>query len=304
MAKSKSFFGLRSGSTKTLTFQVNQGRQITKDRVYDVKNPQTTSQMEGRCIMATVSAAYAHMKEIVDHSFEGITYGQNNMSEFIRRNYARLKQYKDLSPQRFGYNAYRDRGLYAGAYLMSMGSLGDALGLPSEVSHNHESGQQGAMNIALQNPGFSSGGTVAEYLAAGNLQVGDMVTAVFMLPLNGAAGFGFGFVRVKVKASSDEALSTTTIASCFEVETNMSDVAMRLSGGNLLVAVVTPTDAFDSIDSAPIALIHSRKAASGWLRNTTYLNFANEITLGKVFSEALATFPIGGSYVLNGGAIE
>ena len=32
-----------------------------------------------RMVMATASAAYAVMKQIVDHSFQGITYGQMNM---------------------------------------------------------------------------------------------------------------------------------------------------------------------------------------------------------------------------------
>ena len=35
MAKSKSFFGLRKGSTKSHTYSTLDGQQITKDRVYD-----------------------------------------------------------------------------------------------------------------------------------------------------------------------------------------------------------------------------------------------------------------------------
>ena len=45
MAQSKGFFGLRKGSTKSLTFSTLDGKQITKDRVYDVKNPRTENQM-------------------------------------------------------------------------------------------------------------------------------------------------------------------------------------------------------------------------------------------------------------------
>lgn len=51
MAKSASFFGLRRGSTKTLTFSVLDGQQITKDRVTEVKNPRTDMQMQQRCLM-------------------------------------------------------------------------------------------------------------------------------------------------------------------------------------------------------------------------------------------------------------
>ena len=92
MAKSDSFFGLRRGSTKTLTFSVLKGKQITKDRVEGGRNPRTPEQMVQRMCMATASAAYAQMKQIVDHSFEGITYGQTTMSEFIRVNADALRK--------------------------------------------------------------------------------------------------------------------------------------------------------------------------------------------------------------------
>ena len=45
MAKSTGYFGLRHGSTKSHTFQVVGGQQITKDRVEGGKNPRTLAQM-------------------------------------------------------------------------------------------------------------------------------------------------------------------------------------------------------------------------------------------------------------------
>ena len=64
MAQSKGFFGLRKGSTKSLTFSTLDGKQITKDCVYDVKNPRTESQMRQRMLMTTVGAAYKMLKYI------------------------------------------------------------------------------------------------------------------------------------------------------------------------------------------------------------------------------------------------
>ena len=91
MAKSKGFFGLRSGSTKNFTFSELNGQQITKERVYKVKNPRTLQQMRQRMVMATVSAAYSYLKEICDHSFEGFGVGSPCMSEFMRLNLDALK---------------------------------------------------------------------------------------------------------------------------------------------------------------------------------------------------------------------
>ena len=86
MAKSKSFFGLRTGSTKSLTFQVYRGQQITKDRVYRVANPRTDAQMTQRALIPIVAAARSALKGLVDHSFEGIQYGEASLKEFSALN--------------------------------------------------------------------------------------------------------------------------------------------------------------------------------------------------------------------------
>ena len=86
MAKSKSFFGLRSGSTKSLTFQVYRGEQITKDRVYRVSNPRTEAQMTQRALIPIVAAARSALIGLIDHSFEGVAYGEASLKEFSKQN--------------------------------------------------------------------------------------------------------------------------------------------------------------------------------------------------------------------------
>lgn len=86
MAKSKSFFGLRTGSTKSLTFQVYRGQQITKDRVYRVSNPRTEAQMTQRALIPIVAAARSALQGLVNHSFEGIQYGEASLKEFSALN--------------------------------------------------------------------------------------------------------------------------------------------------------------------------------------------------------------------------
>ena len=85
MAKSKSFFGLRTGSTKSLTFQVYRGQQITKDRVTKVANPRSTLQMEQRSKLPIVAAARSALKGLVDHSWEGVPYGEQSLPHFQAR---------------------------------------------------------------------------------------------------------------------------------------------------------------------------------------------------------------------------
>lgn len=86
MAKSKSFFGLRTGSTKSLTFQVYRGQQITKDRVTRISNPRSEAQMKQRALIPIVAASRAALKGLVDHSFEGVAYGDQSLKMFSSLN--------------------------------------------------------------------------------------------------------------------------------------------------------------------------------------------------------------------------
>lgn len=86
MARSKSFFGLRTGSTKSLTFQVYRGQQITKDRVSRIANPRSEAQMKQRALIPVVAASRAALKGLIDHSFEGVPYGEQSLKKFSELN--------------------------------------------------------------------------------------------------------------------------------------------------------------------------------------------------------------------------
>lgn len=86
MATSKSFFGLRRGSTKSLTFQVYRGQQVTKDRVTNVRNPQSTQQMQQRLVLPLVANARSILSTLVNHSFEGVAYGEDSLKYFSSEN--------------------------------------------------------------------------------------------------------------------------------------------------------------------------------------------------------------------------
>ena len=119
MAKSKSFFGLRTGSTKSLTFQVYRGQQITKDRVYRVSNPRTEAQMKQRAIIPIVAASRAALKGLVDHSFEGVNYGNDSLKKFSELN---LRS-GALVVESYAPNGYSNPGF--ANLIVSKGSLSD-----------------------------------------------------------------------------------------------------------------------------------------------------------------------------------
>lgn len=84
MATSKTFFGLRSGSTKSLTFQVVNGKQVTKERVQNVKNPNTRNQIMQRMKLGPALRFYRALEQVLNHSFEGVPYGAKSRQHFLK----------------------------------------------------------------------------------------------------------------------------------------------------------------------------------------------------------------------------
>ena len=80
-----------AGKVGNVVYRNRGGQNIASEKPATVKNPRSNAQQRQRMVFATVSAAYSAMKEICDHSFEGITYGADNMAEFMRRNLSIMK---------------------------------------------------------------------------------------------------------------------------------------------------------------------------------------------------------------------
>lgn len=118
MAKSKSFFGLRRGSTKSHTFSVLDGQQITKERVTSVKNPKTAGQSAQRMKLAPAQQFYGALNDVLDHSFQGVQYGEKSRQRFMSLAMKQnggpyvIKDYKQLVP---------------GSYTVSTGNLAPVL---------------------------------------------------------------------------------------------------------------------------------------------------------------------------------
>lgn len=298
MAKSKSFFGLRRGSTKTLTFSVFNGKQVTKDRVESVKNPRSLAQMTQRMCMATASAAYAQMKEIVDHSFEGVTYGLNNMSEFIRQNVKEIKAAaNNPAGAVFAFNPYQDRNLYGGAYIMSAGSA-------NPIPEGHTNVFVGTDENVIVVFGAEQEGakpTADSLYASLGIGVGEMCTICFIAQDDTNATGVFGFVRLKAKASGNVELTTQNYTTYFDVESNLPVAPQSWLDGAASFHVTVP----NVVDGGEVeyCAIHSVKANNGWLRSNAIMK-VGKYTLAPAFEDAIATYPVGESYVLNGGNIE
>lgn len=277
MAKSKSFFGLRRGSTKSLTFSVYNGKQVTKDRVTEVKNPRSSMQMSQRALMSTVIKAYSSMRDICNHSFEGIPYGQKTMNTFISENINMIrKEVPNVNLSEWNGVAVPN------SYLISRGSL-PSVSLETSTPFVH----------ILAKPT-----TIGQFFDLfGASQIGDMVTTCI---LDGAKFVWIRYTRTAENQSKvlGEAKVSTFLTPQTDIETNIGygSELTKYSWDN----VTSDSMVVLSVQNASIGCIVSRKSEKGWLRSTCVMSFVNTNTN---YVSALATYPSIEEPILNGGKV-
>lgn len=242
MAKSDSFFGLRRGSTKSLTFQVLDGKQVTKDRVAVVKNPKTSRQAEQRAKLLPAIRFMAMFSALVDHSFENVAYGQKSKQHFL----SLAMKTQPTNPMLKG-----QLGWYPQAYTISQGSLAT---IGAERAGDH------TMKVFA----FHGGNELTfEQLLAANprFQEGDQLTAIAVIEgsggPNGESSYQLVYDRVIVNRENYVNGMFNTQNGLFEF--NFDDAApdgCYCSYVNSDALIVSG------------AVVQSRRTAKKWLRST------------------------------------
>lgn len=241
MAKSSSFFGLRRGSTKSLTFQVLDGKQVTKDRVSVVANPKTSAQATQRQKLLPAVRFQAIFHDLIDHSWENVQYGQKSIQHFMK---------KALRANILNGMVKGQTGWVPNPYQISEGSL------PS-------------MAAAMQGNGltrfdciFGSVADYAELIAGGRFQEGDQLTVVYVYEAGTneqGVVYGMDYDRLIINAENIQLIQDSpagiTQNGRFKIDfgsDEVSDLAGRGCEG--------------------CAVILSRRTSSKWLRSTEYLD--------------------------------
>lgn len=256
-------------------------QQVVRSLAETVANPQTTNQMRGRMIMFTVMQALAALRPIVDHSFDGFTGKQPNISEFIARNYALVKADVAANPStgnHFGLNMYQEKGAKRGQYIIS---AGNAI-IPSALVLTKASGV-----IAITMP--SDAVTVAGLKSALGMTSEEYFTLVGIAAENGALYERF---RVNPNLADTTAITAENIAAVFATEGNAS-------------AQVSIADNVISITLADVAtccaVIISKKNNGSYIHNDAVLGDGSGFSYAA--DVALPSYPVGSADYLNGGDI-
>lgn len=286
MAKSKGFFGLRKGSTKSLTFSVLDGKQITKDRVYDVKNPRTEAQMRQRMLMTTVGAAYKTLKSIADHSFEGYSSGMQCMRQFNSRNLNRFKK-AAAAKGSVAFNEYKDGDINPLPFILASGSLPGFDYKLNATSNLEIVGEKDAADF-----------TTAEGIyAALGVQRNDLITFCTVIGEGSVSNGVYTYKAERfdvVRLYCDKSGSVAKPADAFTISTNNDLAAVTMSTSGNAITIKSNEADFG-------AVIQSRKNDSGWLRSSAVMVVSDEAISGVKTANQLETYPVGTELILNNG---
>lgn len=248
MAKSKSFFGLRKGSTKTMTYSVLRGQQITKDRVTDIANPKTMDQTIQRIPFAQAVKFYKSMtKNFFKFAYEDKRPLESDYNAFMRHN---VKYAASVSLDNYRNPNYPSFG----NYLLSDGSLASPLVVEQSEAFN--------LQIAAADDDITTIGELTPLILGmyPDLVEGDIVTIVGIETNVAATGV------LSPDAPQVITLKQFILDSASEQTLASLDLG-AVEGGDTSIYVADSS----SVSAMAAGVIFSRNSPSGLKCSTSYL---------------------------------
>lgn len=270
MAKGNMLLGYARGKVGDLVFTRRNGEQITRPRVRVVNNPKTEGQMIQRMIFASVIWAYAKMKSICDHSFEGVKYGADSQAKFMSENLKRLRAYYPTSADPRLYAEINAADTKAFLLPSMEGKIGAGLlianGTLPEISR--KVGEDGALT-GFGNPFTPSGvggPTVGQIIDAVDAAPGDQITIVCITDAGEFLKSRYVINADVTQLQRNEVFKGDGTNTAFDQEKTKVNPAFYIDGQE---GVVMPTA---ENGANCLGIILSRKDESGkWLRSPATL---------------------------------
>ncbi len=285
----KTGFWLKGGKGKLAGATVYQqnGETVMRE-VVSPTNPKTEKQIIQRIVMHTVMQSYSKMKDICDHSFEGLKKGQPTMAYFMSQNVGFLRQkVAEQQAQGVAFDAMYNfvplglKGFTPNQYQVSMGSL------PRVDCTLHSDDEAKGFVPAVK------ANTYQAVIDALGLQRGDQLTFL-MIDGNSSRSFGqcnFHFCRVILDPTNSDHSQAALSSAFLDGEGKVNLPSVRNEGNFTFAIDSTKGLSFTyngSLTCVACAVIVSRKMNDKWLRSTAYLTyaFAEEYSLGECIDAA------------------
>lgn len=299
MAKGNPLLGTLRRSIGDVTFFRRNGEQISRARVRQIANPRTDAQTIRRLAFSSASKTAQQLRGIVDHSFQGIKYGQTSVNHFVSRLAKEIGSFMegavvDPSTVPFGTAPvlpYAAGGVAAGAKALI--SSGDLPGLPFAFT-----GSPGGFSIGnnigttpLDSYGMGAFGDILGVPSTDQwtFVMGAPVELDYISETKLFYGVRFAVCRVNfVQGVTGNIFNETEQSGVYQfnediidINRSTADIAYNLyfttSQGRIIVFAGTatdrkdPTGTFAAGDVCLAACITSRFENNAWRRSTTRL---------------------------------
>lgn len=280
MATQNSTITVKGKLGNIVGYKGRDGKRLARIRQTEVKNPKTKGQIIQRMILATASKSYGRMKSIVDHSWQGVSYGGVSQSYFLKKAMERIRKFVADSLAAMPASITDPLKWVGLARPDSLGEAGYGLQIsegtiPSVSATYAEVGEGDDKDTVLDHFGNliadvtqEDGAKTQAVMNAIGAKVGDQITAVALLA-NGQ------FVKsryvIKADATAEQLNSgwptdDDTEGGAFDpTETIVSKDVMIVPDNNKLKVTSNTSDV------AASAIIISRKDGNAWQRSTQYL---------------------------------
>lgn len=272
MAKTGFWLKGAKGKLAGTTIYQQNGETVMRE-IVSPSNPKTNAQLVQRIIMHTVMGSYSLMKEIVDHSFEGVKKGQDTMSYFMKQNVqfcrekiATMQQQGSTAYEMYNFAPLGVKGFTPNQYQVAMGSL-------PRIDCNivNDESQLGYLS------GFSAN-TYADVIATLGLRRGDQLT--FCLVSAYGSGYGqceFHFCRVILDPTNADG-TPADLSSAFIGANGKINLPSVRNEGNFYFAFNAANQITfgiaNQVGGFSAFVIASRKGSdNNWLRSTTYMAY-------------------------------
>lgn len=248
-------------------------QQFIKAAADHVTNPNTKYQALARMQMALLMGTMGQFSTIIDHSWEGIPYGQMSIAYFVKKNMELLQA--DCKNHWFEDNEFewRDKGsrmFRRGKFYMSEGSLS----LPSCI-HVIDSGYPryiGTMQIRIG----KQNATFGDLKAALGANVGDYITYMEVLqyePTTAQNYLVFNRLYLADGISDDTVITEQNVSSMFTHEGN-EDFQMTYAPNSGTIGLQNVALNNGAIcPRAYYTVIVSKWTGTIWARNTARFDF-------------------------------
>ena len=308
MATQNSTITVKGKLGNIVGYKGRDGKRLARIRQTEVKNPKTDGQVIQRMILATASKAYGLMKSITDHSWQGVSYGGNSQSYFLKKAMDRIRKFVADSMAAFPSSitdplqwvglARPDRLNEAGYGLQISEGTIPSVGATYGQDPEGEEGELILTRLGASVPTEPQGGyTVKNVMNALGAKAGDQITAV---AINKDGSFKRSRYIIKSDASTEELNAKWT------GEANMAALDNESIITDLQIGVDNSGVMCGSANDEEIAaqsIIISRQENGVWKRSTEYMHPMRDVnvvdSIIKLWKLGATEIPTENPYYLN-----